>query len=139
MKNLKDIFFYWIHYPIEPYDCWWGNDIKCISRDRNKVDAAWKNEGEELSEQSNRIDKFESEIMITSSKVWIIFSYDAEDPDWAEIKFLGNTREECLEWWGENWTDYSSYNPEEGEEAPEFDERYGDRNHGLLMKEMEIV
>ena len=144
MKDSKDIFFYWIHYPsTEPYDCWWENDIECISRERKNVENAWKKEEaeyeEELSKDDNRIDMFESEIMITSSKVWIVFSYDAEDPDWAEIKFLGNTRKECLKWWSKNWTDYIEYDYEEGEEAPEFNECYGDNMYGLLMKEMEIT
>ena len=136
MKDLKDIFFYSIHYPsTEPHDCWWETDIDCISRERNKVEAAWREE--ELSEQNNRIDKFESETKITGYKVWIIYSYDADAPDWAEIKFLGNTREECLEWWNENWTDY--YDPEDGEEAPKFNGRCGDKSYGFLMKEMEIL
>lgn len=144
MKNSKDIFFYWIHYPsTEPYDCWWENDIKYISRNWKNVEDAWKkNEDEyeeELSKRDNRIDSFESKLMITGSKVWIVFSYDAEDPNWSAIKFLGNTREECLEWWSKNWTDYIDYVPEEDEEAPEFNERYGDRIYGLLMKEIEIA
>lgn len=144
MKNSKDIFFYWIHYPSnEPHDCCWENDIKCISRNRENVENEWKKKEdeyeEELSKSDNRIDIFESELMITGSKVWIIFSYDAEDPDWAKIKFLGNTREECLEWWGKNWTDYIEYEPEEEEEAPEFNKRYGDNRYGLLMKEMKIA
>ena len=143
MKDLKDIFFYWIHYPsTEPHDCWWENDIECISRNRKNVEDAWKKEAdeheEELFEKDNRIDKFESELIITGSKVWIIFSYSKEDPDWAEIKFLGNTREECLEWWSKNWIDYIDYVPEEDEEAPEFNEGYGDCMYNLLMKEMEI-
>ncbi|MDE5830886.1 MAG: hypothetical protein K2H53_04430, partial [Clostridia bacterium] len=143
MKNAKNIFFYWIHYPsTEPHDCWWENDIKCISRKRKNVEDAWKKEeielGEELSKEDNRIDTFESEIVITGYKVWIIFSYDAEDPNWAKIKFLGNTQEECLKWWIENWTDYIDYEPEE-DDAPEFNERWGDRMYGLLMKEMEIA
>lgn len=81
---------------------------------------------------------FESELMITSSNVWIIFSYDAEDPDWAKIKFLGNTRGECLEWWSKNQTDYIEYDPEEDEEVPEFYGRYGSAKYGLIIKEMEI-
>lgn len=143
MEGTKDSFFYWIHYPsTESHDCWWENDIECISRDRKNVEDAWNKEKieyeEELSKRDNRIDMFESEMVITGSRVWIIFSYDAEDPDWAEIKFLGNTREECLEWWSENWTDYIDYDPEEDEAAPEFNERWGDRMSGLLMKEMKI-
>ena len=143
MKNSKDVFFYWIHYPSsEPFDCCWENDIECISRKRSNVRTAWKKEeeefGEKLSKDDNRIDKFESEKPITGSKVWIIFSYDAEDPNWAEIIFLGNTREECLEWWNENWADYVD-DPEEYEEVPEFNDRFGDNMYGLLMKEMEIV
>ena len=144
MKDSKDTFFYWISYPsTEPFDCWWENDIECISRDRKKIKKAWKKYedkyGEELSKQDNRIDKFESKIAITGTKVWIIFSYDAEDPDFAEIKFLGNTREECLKWWSENWKDYIAYDFEECEEAPEFNDRYGDHSSGLRMKEMEII
>ena len=144
MKDSKDIFFYWIHYPsTEPYDCWWDNDIECISRNRGNVENAWKKaedeyEGE-ISKKDNRIDKFESKLMITGSKVWIIFSYDAEDPNWSEIKFLGNTREECIEWWNKNWTDFIEYIPEKDEEVPEFNERYGNHTHGLLMKEMKIA
>lgn len=142
MKNTMDIFFYWIHYPsTEPYDCWWENDIKCISRKLENVENAWKEEeinlGEKLSEKDNRTDVFESEIVITGSNVWIIFNYDAEDPDWAKILFIGNTHKECIEWWSANWTDFINYVPEE-EEAPEFNERWGDKTYGLLMKEMEI-
>lgn len=150
MKDSKDIFFYWIHYPsTEPQDCWWETDIECISRNRKNVEDAWKKEEneyeEEISKRDNRIDMFESELTITSSKVWIIFSYDAEDPDWAKIKFLGNTREECLEWWSKNWTDYIEYDPEEDEEdeedeeAPEFHGRYGSAKYGLIIKEIEIA
>ena len=144
MKDSRNIFFYWIHYPsTEPYDCWQENDIKCISRNRESVENEWKKEEKniekELSKKDNRIDIFKSELMITSSNVWIIFSYDAENPNFAEIEFLGNTREECLEWWSGNWTDYIEYDPEDDEDAPEFNERYGNNICGLMMKNMEIV
>lgn len=140
----KDIFFYWIHYPsTEPHGCWWENDIEHISRTRKNVEDAWKQceeeYEEEVSTRDNRIDKFESDIAITGHKVRIIFSYDAEDPDFACIEFLGNTREECLKWWSKNWTDFIDYVPEEDETVPEFVERWGSEMNGLLMKEMKIA
>lgn len=140
----KDIFFYLIHYPsTEPHGCWWENDIEHISRTRKNVEDAWKQceeeYEEEVSTRDNRIDKFESDIAITGHKVRIIFSYDAEDPDFACIEFLGNTREECLKWWSENWTDFIDYVPEEDETVPEFVERWGSEMNGLLMKEMKIA
>ncbi len=144
-NNAKEPLFYWIHYPsTEPHDCWWENDIECISRSRAAVEAAWKKREEEyeeeISKRDNRIDEYACEVAITGDKVWIIYSYDAEDPDWARIKFVGNSWEECMTWWSENWEDYIDYNPEEGEEPPEFEnKRFGSRMYGLLIKEMELA
>lgn len=147
-ENMQSNFFYWIHYPsTEPHDCWWENDIECISRSRQTVEMAWKQKEEEyeeeLSKRDNRIDEFKSDVAITGDKVWIIFSYDAEDPDWACIKFIGNSIEECMAWWAENWTDYIDHDPEEGEEAPEWDTRFGyrwgHRGYGLRIEEKKIA
>lgn len=143
MEN-KDIFFYWIHYPsTEPHDCWWENDIEHISRTRKNVEDAWKRQEmedeEELSVRDNRIDEFKSDIAITGPKVWIIFNYDAEDPDWARICFLGNSREDCLKWLSENAEDFGIYDLNKYLLDSKKSRSWGTRGYGLVMKEMEIA
>ena len=131
MPNLKDVFFYWIHFPSsELHDCCWVTDVEFISRDKGKVKNALK-DAEIESTQDNEIKRFESDVKITGSKVWVLFSYDAEDPCYARIQSIGNTREECLE---ESYKEF----PEEEEWSEKETHRKLNEYFGLKIKEMEI-
>ena len=90
------------------------------------------------------------------SKVYVVFSFDKEDPDWAEIAFIGNSREECLRWWNLNWRDYTDKDEDDSwdinwdndagngaeKPIPEFvDNRWiaDSTVYGLTIKEMELI
>ena len=128
--------YYLIHYPTdEPWDAWWETNIKNISPNEKTVRDMWdenvalKAEEEEISldeatkdySTRNRIDIFDTDVTITGDSVWVVFDYSCfKDVDKSRIAYVGNTLEECLAWWDENWNIYL-YGDDSSSQAPKFD------------------
>lgn len=68
--------------------------------------------------------EFETDTDVDSGPFWIVFYNNGVFDDLSNLKFVGQSYEECLDWWNENWEEYAhGYCPEEGEEgqAPELE------------------
>ena len=137
LENDVITLYYVITFPERRFDfeAKYMTDVKCISRSKEIAESEYKNHdpcGATLLEINSADVK---------DTMWIVFSYNVEDPSWCySIKFIGGTREECLTWWKENWIDYIDYNdydPEE-DDVPEFENGFDNTMSGLIMKEMKI-
>lgn len=106
MARTKLFYFMWY----DSSQAWIKTRIGCVGRNQENVREALERLKKTYYRNSyasfSGVLPIETDAQPIGDDVWIVFISCGHIPEMSEIKYVGNSKEDCLNWWRTNFKDY---------------------------------